>query len=246
MQMRIKQYGVVASLALCGMVMLGADEKPAAADADGSGAAFSKEFFEEKSDLLASGKNPFFNLTPGTVMEYEGKEDGEATTLKISVLDETKQVDGVECRVVEERESSEGKLKEVSRNYFAISKRTNNVYYFGEDSREYKDEKEVSNSGSWEAGKDGARYGLMLPACPLLGARYYQEIAPGKAMDRAENVSVTESMKVPAGNYDQVLKTEETTPLEKGHEFKYYAPGVGLIKDGDLVLVRTKTGKKSD
>jgi hypothetical protein len=202
-------------------------------------ASFTQEFGEDKDDLVSSGGNPYFVLEPGHVMEYAGDEDGKPTTLKISVLDETKKVDGVETRIVEERESAGGKLAEVSRNYFAISKRTNNVYYFGEESIKYENDKEVSREGSWEAGKDGAHYGLMIPATPLLGARYYQEIAPGKAMDRAVNVSASESIKLPAGEFKNVLKTEETTPLEPGNtEYKYYAAGVGLIKDGDLGLVK--------
>jgi hypothetical protein len=210
-----------------------------------SDAKFTEAFGEEKSDLASTGRNPYFILEPGHVMEYKGKEDGKETLLKISVLGETKQVDGVETRVVEERETAGGELAEVSRNYFAISKRTNNVYYFGEESIEYENGKEKSRHGSWEAGKKDARYGLMVPATPLLGARYYQEIAPGEAMDRVENVSVSETMTVPAGNFKNVLKTEETTPLEPGNvEYKYYAPGVGLIKDGDLVLTKSPEGKK--
>lgn len=209
-----------------------------------SDADFTETFYEEKSDLASTGKNPYVSLEPGTVNEYAGKEDGEDAALKITILDETKTVDGVECRIVEERESAKGSLTEISRNYFAISKRTNNVYYFGEDSKKYKDDKPVGDEGSWEAGKDGAKYGLMMAGCALLGARYYQEIAPGKAMDRAENVSISEKMKVPAGEFEHVLKTDETTPLEKGHESKYYAPGVGLIKDGDLLLVKSSSGEK--
>ncbi len=75
-----------------------------------------------------------------------------------------------------------------------------------------------------------------MPGMVLLGARYYQEIAPGVAMDRAEIVSTDESMATPAGTFESCLKTEETTPLEpEEKEYKYYAPGVGLIKDEDLL-----------
>jgi hypothetical protein len=90
--------------------------------------------------------------------------------LSPTVLNETKTVDGVECRVVEERETKDGKLVEVSRNYFAIGKRTNSVYYFGEDVDIYKDDKVVSHEGAWLAGKNGARFGLMMPGLPLLSS----------------------------------------------------------------------------
>jgi hypothetical protein len=70
-------------------------------------------------------------------------------------------------------------------------------------------------------------------------AKYHQEIAPGVALDRAEVVSLTETIRTPAGEFKNCLKTEETTPLEPGvREFKYYARGVGLVQDGALKLVR--------
>ena len=80
-------------------------------------------------------------------------EDGDER-LTITVLNETKMVDGVETRIVEERETKGGQPVEVSRNYFAISKRTNSVFYFGEDVDDYKDGKVAGHGGSWLAGKD--------------------------------------------------------------------------------------------
>jgi hypothetical protein len=196
-------------------------------------------FTEDKSDLVATGKNPYVVLEPGYFLTFEGSEDRKKVELRITVLDETKKIDGVETRIVEERETSDGKVIEISRNYFAISKRTNSVYYFGEDSRTYKNGQVVSREGSWEAGANGARFGLMMPGTVLLGSRYYQEVAPQVAMDRAENVGASEMLEVPAGKYQNCLKTEETTPLEpKSKEYKYYAPGIGLIRDGDLQLTQ--------
>ena len=78
-----------------------------------------------------------------------------------------------------------------------------------------------------------------MPGLSLLGARYYQELAPGAAMDRAESVSISETLKTPAGTFTNCLKTLETTPLEPMEkEYKLYAPGVGLIKDEDMLLVK--------
>src|SRR4030095_6201749 len=99
--------------------------------------------------------------------------EGGNEQLTITVLDETKKVDGVETRVVEERETKNGKLGEVSRNYFAISKRTNSVYYFGEDVDIYKDGKVVNHEGGWLAGVKDARFGLMMPGQATLKAKYY-------------------------------------------------------------------------
>ena len=85
----------------------------------------------------------------------------------------------------------------------------------------------------------------MMPGLPLVGAKHYQEIAPGVAMDRAEIVSATETFAAPAGAFNNCLKVAETTPLEPNEkEYKYYAPGVGLLQDGSLKLV--KYGKSSD
>ncbi|PYV14117.1 MAG: hypothetical protein DMG07_12705 [Acidobacteria bacterium] len=159
-------------------------------------ASWTAEFPVEKGELSASGRNPYFILEPGyqLVLE-EGKE-----RLTVTVLDETRMVEGVETRVLEERETKAGKLVEVSRNYFAISKRTNSAFYFGEEVDAYKDGKVAGHEGAWLAGVKGARFGLMMPGQVLLKGRYYQELAPGVAMDRAEIVSMSETVKTPAGD----------------------------------------------
>jgi Putative beta-lactamase-inhibitor-like, PepSY-like len=196
---------------------------------------FTNDFAAEKADLTSIGRNPYFILEPGYQLVLEGGEE----KLTITVLDETKVIDDVETRVVEERETKSGKLAEVSRNYIAISKRTNSVYYFGEDVDEYKDGKQTGHGGSWMAGSGNARFGLLIPGQPLLGAKYAQELAPGKAMDRAEVVELDAVMLTPAGQFKNCLKTEETSPLEPASkEYKHYAPGIGLVQDGSLKLVR--------
>jgi hypothetical protein len=202
---------------------------------------FTDAFVVDEKDLGPTGVNPFFVLEPGYQLVLEDPKDEEVLT--ITVLDETRSVAGVETRVVEERETVKGKVVEVSRNFFAISRRTNDVYYFGEEVEIYKDGKLHSRKGAWLAGEKGARFGLMMPGAPLLGARHYQEIAPEVAMDRAEIVEVAATLEVPAGRFENVLKVEETTPLEPDDKsYKYYARGIGLLKDGGCRLVRY--GKK--
>lgn len=195
---------------------------------------WTSDFSEDRSELSSTGRNAYFILEPGySLVLVVGKEQ-----LTITVLGETKTIDTVETRVVEERETKDGKPVEVSRNFFAISKRTNNVYYFGEEVDMYKGGKVVSHEGAWVAGLAGAKFGLMMSGQVRLKARYFQEVAPGVAMDRAEVVSLSETLKVPAGAFKNCLKVEETTPLERGaKEYKYYAPGIGLIQDGSLKLV---------
>jgi hypothetical protein len=209
----------------------------------GSGQAPSKKewadtFSVDKKDFASTGSNTYFRLEPGYRLKLEGREGLRRVTLTITVLDETKRVDGVETRVVEERESKGGRLVEVSRNFFAFNTADRGVYYFGEEVDIYKDGKVVDHEGAWESGRDGARFGLMVPGRPAVGDRFYQEVAPGKALDRAEIVGLHETLKTPAGEFKDCLKVAETTPLEKGgKEYKIYAPGIGLIKDGPLRLV---------
>jgi hypothetical protein len=202
---------------------------------------FAKDFPLEKDELTTTGRNPYFILEPGYYLVLEkGKE-----RVTITVLNETKKVDGVETRVVEERETKDDKLVEVSRNFFAISKKTKNVYYFGEEVDVYKNDKIISHEGAWLSGEKGAKFGLMMPGTVKVGMKYYQEIAPKVAMDRGEILSVTEAVQTPAGRFKDCVKVEDTTPLEpKVKEYKYYAPGVGLVQDGDLVLVKYGSAEK--
>ena len=200
-----------------------------------AGRVFTTEFGVDPAELTTSGENPYFVLEPGFQAEF----DGGGTRLVITVTNDVKRVDGVDTRVVEERETKNGHLIEVSRNYFAISRRTSAVFYFGEDVDMYENDRVVSHEGAWLAGVAGAKYGLMMPAPILIGARFYQEIAPKVAMDRAEVLGMTEIVKTPAGEFRNCVKIEETTPLEPGvREAKFYARGIGLVQDGDLKLVK--------
>jgi len=205
---------------------------------------FQKSFNVPKENFVSHGKNTFFNLTPGFQATYEGEEDGKPGRLVISVLQETKKVDGVETRVVEEREwNGKGQLVEVSRNFFAIRKRTNNVYYFGEDVDVYRDDKVVDHEGAWMSGQNGAHFGLLIPGQPRAGQKYYAEVAPKVAMDRCEVKETSAKVQTPLlGTFSDCLKIDETTPLEKGVSHKVYAPNVGLIEDDEMMLVRVEGG----
>jgi hypothetical protein len=192
---------------------------------------------EECEGFSSSGRNPFFVLEPGYQLILEGEEEGEIVRLIITVLHQTQTIDGIETRVVQEKETQEGELVEISRNYFALCNRNNSVVYFGEDVDFYKNGDIVSHGGSWRAGVNGASPGIIMPGIVLLGARYFQEVAPEVALDRAEIVSLNDVVQTPAGTFDKCLQTKETTPLEPAiEEFKWYAPGIGLVQDGILKL----------
>ena len=227
---------VGALLLAWGFIAAGAARLPASAPAQPE-ARFRSEFPVDKNALQDKGSSTYMILEPGYKLTLADGKD----TLTITVLDETKTVDGVRTRIVEERETKGGKLAEVSRNYFAFDKATGDVYYFGEDVDMYDAQGKITNhEGSWLAGVNGARFGLMMPGRPKVGDRYYQEVAPGVALDRAEVVSAKEKVKVPAGTFKNSLKTRESSGLESGVEIKLYAPGVGLLKDGGFKLTKVE------
>ena len=112
------------------------------------------------------------------------------------------------------------------------------MFYFGEDSEEYEDGVVVSTDGSWRAGVDGAQVGILMPGTVLIEARHYQELAPDVAMDRSVIVSLDAEVTTPAGFFTDCLKTVDSNPLEPAEKDpKYFAPGVGLIKDEGLELL---------
>ncbi len=204
---------------------------------------FTSDFRIEDCEFTTIGRNPFFILEPGYTLTLTGEDEDEVIVLKITVLNETEFVNGVLTRVVEERQTVGGVIEEISRNFFAICKKTNNVFYFGEDVDNFdEDGNFVDHASAWRAGVGDAVAGVFMPGEVLLGSKYFQEIAPEEAMDRAENVSITETVETPFGTFHNCLKTLETTPLEPdAEEFKSYAPGIGIIQDGDLLLSDVST-----
>jgi hypothetical protein len=212
------------------------------------GSTWQEEFDLAGCTMATTGRNDYFILEPGFQLVLEDTNlRGAHEKLAITVLDETKEVDGVVTRVVEEREWKNDQVTEVSRNLFAICQETKDVYYFGEEVDMYKDGQLASHKGAWLAGANGARAGLIMPGEPEVGMKYYQEIAPDVAMDRAEIVSLDEVLDTPAGSFPNSMKTQEGTalnPLER--EFKVYAPGIGLIQDADLVLIEYRSSAVRD
>jgi hypothetical protein len=208
---------------------------------------FTAEFRAEDCDFRARGENPYFILKPGYQLVLEGEEEGETLRVEITVLDETEtikvpEIGEVRTRVVEEVETTDGELTEISRNFYAICDPTNDVYYFGEDVDIYNEDGTITHEGAWRAGEpddDGvAEPGIIMPGTFLLGSRYYQELAEGIALDRAEHTDMGLEITVPAGSFTDCVHVIETTPLEPGEESeKIYCPEIGLVQDGAIGLV---------
>src|SRR5262249_44164876 len=186
----------------------------------------------DKGGLAPTGANSYLTIQPGRVLKLAHGKD----RLIVSILPGTKTVDGIATGILEEREEKDGQLIEISRNYFATDPNTGDVYYFGEDVDNYKDGQIINHDSAWLAGEKGARFGLMMPGNPKKGDKFYQEIAPKVAFDRIEIVSVNEKVKTPAGIFEHCVHLRETTPLEPDVSHKYYAPGLGMIKDDEFEL----------
>lgn len=199
---------------------------------------FTDNLMQDSCTFSTTGSNAYFIMQPGYFLDLRGMDGKDSVRLLITVLNETKVVDSVECRIIEERETVNNIPVEISRNYYAFCKQTASIFYFGEDVDIYKNGFVVNHESAWLAGGNN-KAGIQMPGSFFLGARYYQEIAPNVAMDRAEIISISETMEVPAGKFSNVLKTEEGTALSpKEKEYKFYAPGIGLLKDEELVLMK--------
>ncbi len=199
---------------------------------------FIDSFNLEQCTWSSTGSNLYFILDPGYQLVLKGKEGSQLVQLTITVLDETKIIDGIQTRIIEERETHDGKLVEISRNYFAICNENKNIFYFGESVDIYQDGQVISHDSSWLHGKDHAKAGLIMPGSPVEDYAYYQEIAPGTALDRAVIESLDERVKTPAGVFGNSLETIETSQLEPTSEdFKWYAPNIGLVKSNTLKLI---------
>jgi len=186
----------------------------------------------DPANFVAAITNSYLPLTVGKTFVYEGEdEEGETVRIELNVTNDTKTIMGVICTVVREREWVDGELEEDTLDWFAQDT-DGNIWYFGEDSKEIDGGQVVSTEGSWEAGVDGAQPGILMKGTPQVGDSYRQEYYHGEAEDMALVLSLSESVTVLYGSYNNCLQTEEWTPLEPGvSEHKLYAPGIGLLRE---------------
>jgi hypothetical protein len=195
----------------------------------------------DAADFVTTIDNPYLPLQPGTVTVYEGTSEGEREVVTVRVTDRTKEIMGVNAVVVRDTVRVNGEVTEDTFDWYAQDV-DGNVWYMGEDTKEYDGGKVVSTEGSWEGGVDGALPGVIMPADPTVGLAYTQEHYAGQAEDKGKIFALGRRVSVPYGSFDQVLVTEDWTPLEpKVLERKSYAPGVGVVfeetvKGGQEVL----------
>jgi hypothetical protein len=193
----------------------------------------------DPANFVEGVDNPYMPLLPGMTYVYKGTQDGKPALDIMRVTRQSKQILGVNVTVVHDRVYIGGELHEDTLDWYAQDKQ-GNVWYFGEDSKDIENGQVVSTEGSWEAGVDGARPGIIMKAHPRRGDFYAQERAGKVAQDRAKVLRLGATSQVPFGSFTRVLQTKEFTPLEPGVvEHKFYARGIGFIRS-----VMVKGGKE--
>jgi hypothetical protein len=173
--------------------------------------------------------HPYWPMSPGSRWVYrETDGEGSVQRVEVTVTDRTRSILGIEATVVHDVVTEAGRVLEDTWDWYAQDA-DGNVWYLGEATREFGDGA-VSTRGSWEAGVDGAEAGILLPADPQVGMTYRQEHYAGEAEDTAAILGLDERAEVPAGAFDDVLLTRDTTPLDlRILEYKLYARGVGPV-----------------
>jgi hypothetical protein len=188
------------------------------------------------ADFTAPKSNPYFPLKPGTISRYRGTDEGERFRERLVVTHDTKLIQGVETTVLNDvTRRVDGSLAERTKDWYAADD-DGNVWYFGERTATYDEQGHVeSREGSWQAGLDGARAGIIMPANPHPTDAYRQEFRRGHAEDQAWIVQNHAAITTKYRHFDHVVRSFEWTRLEpKVVSLKFYAPDFGIVKEKDV------------
>jgi hypothetical protein len=172
--------------------------------------------------------NPYWPISRGKRWVYTSEDE----RIIVTRTNRRKTIEGIDAVVVTDivtQRNGGGGYVEVTKDWYAQDA-DGNVWYLGEDTKEYENGKVASTAGSWEHGVDGAYGGIIMPADPKPGLEYRQEYYKGEAEDVAKVLSLDATAKVPFGTFENCLKTQDTTRLEPDIvEYKYYARNVGPV-----------------
>jgi hypothetical protein len=182
-------------------------------------------------NLTTIGKNRYFNLEPGYRLRYTNG-DG---TLTITVRRKIKVIDGIQTRVVEEKESRHGQPTKVVWRYYAIDKTTSALYCFGVHNQTYYQGHRLSHRG-WRSGAGGATFTLVLPAAPKPGDTMLRNHSLNASRRQEDVIDVAQKVITPAGTFTDCVCTESKGGRES--KVKAFAPGVGMVQDGQFALVK--------
>jgi hypothetical protein len=191
---------------------------------------YNPEINPDNFSILAN--NFYFPLDPGRRYIYHATTPDGEEDIEVTILNETKIIMGVTCRVVRDVVSSGGQLIEDTYDWYAVDLQ-GNVWYFGEDVSNYEDGVFTDKDGSFEAGVDGALPGIIMMNYPILEMPYRQEYYFNEAEDWGKLVAKHVSVTTPYMNFTDCLKTADWNALEPDAplEYKYYAMGYGVVRE---------------
>jgi len=223
---------LTAATAACG----GGESRSSPARRTPSGAAQStlprggEPFTLDPADFTTEIDNPYWPMGRGNHWVYrETDAEGEIQRNDVIVTNRTKTIMGIDAVVVHDVVRKGEEVTEDTFDWYAQDA-DGNLWYLGEDTKEYENGKLKTTEGSWEAGVDGALAGIVVPAHPRPGLTYREEYYQGHAEDGAEDLGLTAHAEVPYGTFDQVLQTRNFSPLEPNLvEEKFYARGGGVV-----------------
>ncbi len=191
----------------------------------------------DPGDFVKRIDNPYYPLPVGRTLVYKGVKDGVTQVDRVTVTKHTKVIQGITARVVSDVARHGTRLLEKTFDWFAQDKQ-GNVWYLGENTKAYAPNGTVDTSGSWEAGVNGARPGIIMKAHPHVPIACRQEFLKGEAEDTAWVVNRGTSVTVPYGTVHGVLTTLEATRVEpRSYDEKLYAPGIGIVLERSLTSV---------
>ena len=180
----------------------------------------------DPSKFVRHVTNPFFPLKPGTLLVYRGIKDGQLQTDRVFVTYRQRVIQGVHATVVRDIARHRGRLLEKTIDWYGQDKQ-GNVWYLGENTKAYHNG-HVSTEGTWRAGVNGARPGIIMEANPLPPDAYRQEFYKGHAEDHFKVIGLFGTV-APPGTTNTLL-TQEWTPLEPGVlDHKMYVRGIGTV-----------------
>ena len=163
---------------------------------------------QRPSDFTARVDNPWFPLTPGTTYIYRGSDEGRPSRDVVTVTHRTRKVDGVPC--VSSMTACSERPAGRAHDGLVFAGQAGQRLVLRRDDRDFRPNGHVtSTDGSWEAGRDGARAGIFMPARPRVGQSFRQEFYRGHAEDHFQIVE-------PASEHPGALHLVETRAADQG------------------------------
>jgi len=153
----------------------------------------------DPADFTTEITNPYWPMAPGDSWVYrETGEEGATRKVVVTVTPDTKTIMGIEARAVHDVVTDDNGLVEDTLDWYAQDA-DGNLWYLGEDTKEYENGEVTTTEGSWEAGVDGAEPGIIVAAQPEPGLSYREEYYKGHAEDGASVLTLAAKAKVPYG-----------------------------------------------